>query len=84
MGYRLIAEVDIEPQVCTEMLRLASASHLTLCQGQGTELCWSRRRSVLSSIQILVSFRYKYAPAFELAFRLGRCLVVAIRDPYAL
>ena len=82
MGYRLIAELDIEPQVCTEMLRLASASHLTLCQGQGTELCWSRRRSVLSSIQILDIFRQKTAPAFEVALRLGACLGGADRDTH--
>jgi geranylgeranyl pyrophosphate synthase len=74
LGYRLIAELDIDPKVCTEMLRLASASHLTLCQGQGTELSWSRRRSVLTSIQILDIFRQKTAPAFEVALRLGACL----------
>ena len=74
LGYRLIAELDIDPKVCTEMLRLASASHLTLCQGQGTELSWSRRRSVLTSVQILDIFRQKTAPAFEVALRLGACL----------
>ncbi len=77
LGYRLIAELDIDPKVCTEMLRLASASHLTLCQGQGTELSWSRRRSVLTSLQILDIFRQKTAPAFEVALRLGACLAGA-------
>ena len=74
LGYRLIAELDVAPQVRAEMLRLASLSHLTLCQGQGTELCWSRKRSVLSSLEILDIFRQKTAPAFEVALRLGACL----------
>ncbi len=74
LGYQLIAELDIGPAMQVEMLRLASASHLTLCKGQGTELSWARRRRVLSSMEILDIFRRKTAPAFEVALRLGACL----------
>ncbi len=74
MGYRLISELDIDSDTTSEMLRLASLSHLTLCRGQGTELYWSRFRGVLSSVQILDIFRQKTAPAFESALRLGACL----------
>jgi geranylgeranyl pyrophosphate synthase len=74
MGYRLISELDIDSEIKSEMLLLASSGHLTLSRGQGTELCWSQRRNVLSSIQVLDIFRQKTAPAFEVALRLGACL----------
>ena len=74
MGYRLISELDIDAGIKSEMLRLAAASHLTLCQGQGAELSWARHRTVLTSMQILDIFRQKTAPAFEVALRLGACL----------
>jgi geranylgeranyl pyrophosphate synthase len=45
-----------------------------LSRGQGTELCWARNRSVLTSLEILEIFRMKTAPAFEVALRLGACL----------
>ncbi len=74
MGYKLISELDIDSEIKSEMLLLASSGHLTLSRGQGTELCWSQRRNVLSSIQVLDIFRQKTAPAFEVALRLGACL----------
>ncbi len=73
-GYRLIAEVDVDPQVCVDMLRIASSGHLSLSRGQGAELCWARKPEPLSSLEVLDIFRRKTAPAFEVALRLGACL----------
>ncbi len=74
LGYQLIADIDAEPAIKVEMLRLAALSHQMLSRGQGTELCWAEKRSVLSSMEILDIFRMKTAPAFEVALRLGACL----------
>ena len=73
-GYRLIAELSVDPQVRVEMLRAASEGHLTLSRGQGLELCWARSPQPLSSLQVLDIFRKKTAPAFEVALRLGAYL----------
>jgi geranylgeranyl pyrophosphate synthase len=73
-GYRLISELSIDPAVRVEMLRSASAGHLTLSRGQGRELLWSRKPGPLSSIEVLEIFRQKTAPAFEVALRLGAFL----------
>lgn len=74
LGYQLLAEIDADPAVKVEMLRLAAESHQMLSRGQGTELSWARNRRVLSSMEILEIFRMKTAPAFEVALRLGACL----------
>ncbi len=73
-GYRLIGELDVDPAVKVEMLRTASAGHLTLSRGQGRELAWARNPVPLSSIEVLEIFRQKTAPAFEVALRLGAFL----------
>ncbi len=70
-GYRLIGELDVDPEIKVKMLRLAADGHLTLCRGQGAELCWTRNPKPLSSLQVLDIFRKKTAPAFEVALRLG-------------
>jgi geranylgeranyl pyrophosphate synthase len=70
-GYRLIGELDADPQTKIDMLCMAADGHLTLSRGQGAELCWSRRPHVLSSLEVLDIFRQKTAPAFEVALRLG-------------
>jgi len=70
-GYRLIGELDVDPQVKVEMLRTAARGHLTLSRGQGAELCWARNPGVLSSAQVLEILQQKTAPAFEVALRLG-------------
>jgi geranylgeranyl pyrophosphate synthase len=74
LGYQLLADIDADPAIKVEMLRLAAVSHQMLSRGQGTELCWARSRSVLTSLEILEIFRMKTAPAFEVALRLGACL----------
>ncbi len=73
-GYRLLAELDIDPAVRVGMLRVASEGHLTLSRGQGTELLWSSHPKVLTSLEVLDIFRKKTAPAFEVALRLGGLL----------
>jgi geranylgeranyl diphosphate synthase, type II len=53
------------------MLRVAAEGQRQLCQGQGAELCWTRKPEPLTSLQVLEIFRQKTAPAFEVALRLG-------------
>lgn len=73
-GYRLIGELEAPAAVKVEMLKLASAGHLTLSRGQGRELAWAQAPKALTSMQVLEIFREKTAPAFEVALRLGACL----------
>jgi geranylgeranyl diphosphate synthase, type II len=73
-GYRLIGELAVDPAVKVDMLRAASAGHLTLSRGQGRELSWTRNPGPLSSIEVLDIFRQKTAPAFEVALTLGASL----------
>lgn len=73
-GYRLIAELEVDPAVRVKMLRLASEGHLTLSRGQGKELLWTRNPAPLPSVEVLDLFRQKTAPAFEVALRLGAFL----------
>ena len=70
-GYRLIAEIDAPAEVKVAMLQEAAAGHVTLCRGQGAELCWARQREPLASLEVLDIFREKTSPAFEVALRLG-------------
>ena len=70
-GYRLIAECGAPAEAIVRMLAVAAAGHRTLCQGQGAELCWTRKPEPLSSPQVLDIFRRKTAPAFEVALQLG-------------
>ncbi|MFQ5719703.1 MAG: polyprenyl synthetase family protein [Acidobacteriota bacterium] len=76
-GYRLIAEAQAPAAITSAMLREAAIGHVTLCRGQGAELCWTRRREPLSSMDVLEIFREKTAPAFEVALRLGARLAGA-------
>jgi len=73
-GYRLIGELNVEPAVKVEMLKLAASGHLTLSRGQGRELAWIRKPAPLASVDVLDLFRLKTAPAFEVALRLGAFL----------
>ena len=70
-GYRLIAELDIAPEVKSRMLHEAAVGHVTLARGQGAELCWAREPTPLTSLEVLDIFRQKTAPAFQVALRLG-------------
>ena len=70
-GYRMIAEAAGQPDREAEMLRVATKGHLSLCVGQGEELCWMREPRPLSPDEVLDIFRQKTAPAFEVALALG-------------
>jgi geranylgeranyl pyrophosphate synthase len=70
-GYRMLAECDASAEARSEMVRIASRGHRTLCLGQGAELCWTRDPKPMSSLEVLEIFRQKTAPAFEVALRLG-------------
>ncbi len=76
-GYRLIGECGAAPEIRAQMLRIASAGHRSLCQGQGAELCWALEPRPLSRLEVLDIFRRKTAPAFEVALRLGAVLAGA-------
>jgi geranylgeranyl pyrophosphate synthase len=73
-GYRLLTELSVDPAIRVEMLRAASLGHVTLSQGQGRELSWSKSPRPLPSTDVLDLFREKTAPAFEVALRLGAFL----------
>jgi geranylgeranyl pyrophosphate synthase len=79
-GYRLLAESGAPPRVISQMIRIASSGHRTLCLGQGAELCWSRRQRPMSVQEVLGIFRQKTAPAFEVALRLGAAYAKARKD----
>ena len=79
-GYRLLAESGAPPQVISEMIRIASTGHRSLCLGQGAELCWSRNQRPMGTQEVLGIFRQKTAPAFEVALRLGAAYAEAGHD----
>jgi geranylgeranyl pyrophosphate synthase len=70
-GYRLLADSGAPPHVISQMIRIASAGHRSLCLGQGAELYWSHRKRPMGVQEVLGIFRQKTAPAFEVALRLG-------------
>ena len=80
LGYRLLAETDRPPESTARMLRAAADGHLTLCLGQGRELCWARRPRPLSLEEVFHIFRQKTAPTFEVALRLGAIYAGADED----
>src|SRR5688572_949248 len=70
-GYRLIGSCRISADQKAQMLLAAAQGQRQLCRGQGAELCWARSPQPLTNGQVLVIFRSKTAPAFEVALRLG-------------
>ncbi len=70
-GYRLLASSNFPAETRSAMVRVASEGQRELCRGQGAELAWSHRPSVLTPLQVIDIFRHKTAPAFEVALRLG-------------
>jgi geranylgeranyl diphosphate synthase, type II len=70
-GYRLLAGNKLSAEARAAMTLVASEGQRELCRGQGAELAWSRKPSVLTPLQVIDIFRHKTAPAFEVALRLG-------------
>jgi geranylgeranyl pyrophosphate synthase len=79
-GYRLLAESGAPSRVISQMIRIASAGHRSLCLGQGAELCWARQQRPMGVQEVLGIFRQKTAPAFAVALRLGAALAEAGED----
>ena len=70
-GYKLLAEVEAEPAVRAEMVRVAADGHRQLSIGQGEELHLTAEPRPLRSLQVLEIFKRKTAPAFDVALQLG-------------
>ena len=70
-GYRLLAESGLDADRIRAAVREAAGAQRLLCQGQGTELAWSRNPSQLASRQVLEIFRLKTSPAFDVALQLA-------------
>ena len=70
-GYRLLANNKLSAEARAAMTLVASEGQRELCRGQGAELAWSRKPTVLTPLQVIDIFRHKTAPAFEVALRLG-------------
>lgn len=70
-GYRLIAATDAPAACRNTMLQVAAEAHRNLCLGQGEELRRSRSGEVPSPLGVVDVFRWKTAPAFEVALCLG-------------
>jgi geranylgeranyl diphosphate synthase, type II len=70
LGYRLIAECEVDPERRADMLTLATDGHCQLCLGQGAELLWMRQPRLLTPDEVLDIFRLKTAPSFDVVFRL--------------
>ena len=67
-GYRWIASVETR---ATELLRIASHNHRTLCVGQGEELYGRSANQCFSTEQVIEIARRKTAPAFGVSLLLG-------------
>ena len=70
-GYRLLSNLDVPSEARVDMMRAASAGHVTLSRGQGTELLWTRNPKTLPSTDVLRIFEEKTAPAFQVALWLA-------------
>ncbi|MFP6873940.1 MAG: polyprenyl synthetase family protein [Verrucomicrobiales bacterium] len=70
-GYRLIAECEAPEAAKAQMLKVAANGQRQLCRGQGEELNWAMNPKPLNHKQVLQIHRFKTAPAFEVALKLG-------------
>ena len=73
-GYRLLAQLEIEPDLKAAVIEAAVQGHRNLCLGQGNELFWTHHPNPLSVEQVIDIFRKKTAPAFEVALKIGAIL----------
>jgi geranylgeranyl diphosphate synthase, type II len=79
-GYRLISASGAPAESIASMIRIASRGHRTLCLGQGAELCWLKNPQPMSPAEVLLVFRQKTAPAFEVALQMGAVMAGADDD----
>ncbi|MDR2938031.1 MAG: polyprenyl synthetase family protein [Prevotellaceae bacterium] len=65
-GYRLLTNCGK-----MELIKIAAAAHLALCNGQGMELEWSENPQPLTMDFVLEIFQNKTVPAFDVALSMG-------------
>ncbi len=70
-GYQMIAGSGAGDEKITKLLSIATKGHSDLCLGQGEELLWRNKSSVLSTEKVLKIFSDKTSPAFEVALKFG-------------
>jgi geranylgeranyl diphosphate synthase type II len=71
LGYQLLAQLDVAPQVKGKIISAAAEGHRVLCLGQGAELDWTHQSKNPSVADVLKIFEQKTSPAFEVALKLG-------------
>jgi len=74
LGYQMIAACGASATQISQLTSIAAQGHRELCLGQGQELIWDRKTGALSVEETLQIFRYKTAPAFEVALKMGAAL----------
>ena len=79
-GYRLLAELDIDPMQKNDLLTVAAHGHRALCLGQGAELARFKNKAPLTTEDVLGIFAGKTAPAFAVALKIGAILGRADAD----
>ena len=70
-GYRLVSECNLDPVVIKDCIRLISAGHRLMSEGQGAELMARRNNDILSVNEVLNIFRSKTAEAFKVSLLTG-------------
>lgn len=74
IGYKLIADIPVEPQSKAAMLKVAAGGHTNLCIGQGRELIWAKDKSTPDVEDVIDIFKKKTSPAFTVALKFGAIL----------
>ena len=70
-GYRLVSECDLDPVVTKDCIRIISAGHRLMSEGQGAELTARSNNDILSLNEVLNIFRSKTAEAFKVSLLTG-------------
>jgi geranylgeranyl diphosphate synthase, type II len=70
-GYSLLLDAVDNPLMNARMFKVAANGHRTLSMGQGEELYFLKKKRFPSSRELILIFKNKTAPAFEVALNLG-------------
>jgi len=70
-GYRLVSECRLDSVVRNECIRIISAGHRLMSEGQGDELLARRNNDMLNLNEVLKIFRSKTAEAFKVSLLTG-------------
>jgi geranylgeranyl pyrophosphate synthase len=79
-GYRLLSEMPCEPSVKAECLKIVSASHLKLAEGQGADIMLTRHMARKSVEEVLKIFEQKTGEAVKVALLMGAIAGKAPQD----